>query len=733
VSTPVTEQITAAGPPARAAHVVAARTGRLSTRTQVAIALCLYLGIAVFVTWPWITDPADVVYGVGGGDQTAGIASMQQYADARQPPFLPGRLQDLDAPEGLQPSWAVHIAGIGSSTALWGLSLAIGSVAAHGLTAVLGKAVSAFAMFLLLRRITGHFGVALVIGLAFGFWPYTYATAWTWPHYSHLWVFVLLFWRMLVLSEEPTVRSGLLAGGAAVVAMTWIQYNLLIGSVLFATMAGVALIRAWSSGTLRPQIRAQLVAGAVVVVTAVTVVVAAASQDFVGVPARAADDAVTNSARPLMYLLPGPDHPVFGDSVGDWLERKYVGPVGDTSSTATYATIYVGVPLLLLALAGIVHFARGLIRSPHGARGRPWLWETGAALTVGFVALLFSAPPSIHVLGVSVPMPYTLVNEITTAFRVAHRFAVVAMMGICIVAAVGLGALLRNRSGPPQALALIAIAAVLLVDLWAVPEPRTTRLSSPPIYHLLARQPQGIVVEYPYRDAGWVDAEESLQQDTHEHPLFKGFAQGTETQSRKVELEHLLEPRTVPDLARYGVRYVIIHEASPAHPESLPHPGERPRVRGLRYIGGDRRSALYRITAAPSKYTTYASAGFSIPEGEWPNSLRWLSDNGAKLLILGSCAPCSGTLEFSSGTFARDRVLVIRNAQGRVVYHGTIVAKAKRIRISLRFSQRMELSFATDPPPDQINKVMGGGEDTRRIGVFVSKVRFAPDRRESRR
>jgi hypothetical protein len=175
------------------------------------------------------------------------------------------------------------------------------------------------------------------------------------------------------------------------------------------------------------------------------------------------------------------------------------------------------------------------------------------------------------------------------------------------------------------------------------------------------------------------------------------------------------------------VRYVIIHEASPAHLRSLPHPRERPRVDGLRYIGGDRVAALYRITAAPSKYTTYASAGFSIPEGEWPNSQRWLSDNGAKLLILGSCAPCSGTLEFSSGTFARNRVLAVRDAQGRVAYRGTIVAKAKRIRISLRFSQRMELSFATDPPPDQINKVIGG-EDTRKVAVYITQVRFRPDR-----
>jgi hypothetical protein len=713
---------------ADAARPAAAVTGRLRSREQAAVALCLYLALALFATWPWITDPGHIVYGVEGGDQTASIASMQQYTDARHPPVLPGRVPDLDAPEGLEASWALHIAGIGSSTALWVLSLMIGSVAAHGLMTVLGMGASAFAMFLLLRRITRHAGVALVVGVTFGFWPYTYVTGWTWPHYIHLWVFVLLFWRMLVVSEEPTVRNGLLAGGAAVVAMTWIQYNLLIATVLFATMVAVALVRAYSSRTLYRQIQAQLGAAAIVGVTAITVVLAAAAQDFVGVPARAADDAVTNSARPLMYLLPGPNHPLFGDSIGDWLQRKYVGPTLDPSSTATYATIYVGIPLLLLALAGIVYFVRELAarRVRPAAFWRPWHWEAFFALTVGFVALLFSAPPSVRVLGISIPMPYTLVNEVTTVFRAAHRFAVVVMMGVSIIEAIGLAALVRNRPRTLQTVALAAVAAMMLVDLWAVPEQRTTKLSSPMIYQLLARQPQGIVAEYPYRDTAWVGAVESLHQDIHEHPLFKGFDEGTESQSHKLELQYLLEPRTIPDLARYGVRYVIIHEAGPAQPDFIPHPRDKPRIGALRYIGGDRKSVLYRISAPPSKYTTYASADFNSPEGKPLNFVRWLRDNGAKLLVLGSCDPCSGTLSFYTGTFARDRVLTVRDPQARLVYQGTIVGEAKRIRIPLRFSNRTALSFSTDPPPDQINKIMGG-TDTRSFGVFISQVKFTPN------
>ena len=159
-------------------------------------------------------DPADTLYGVVG-DLTSNVAGFQQLAEERQAPFLPGRLTEINAPEGVTNNWALHVAAFGSSTTLWLLSLAIGSVAAHGVVAVSGYTLSAFAMFLLARWVTGHAGVAFVVGLAFGFWPYMYGTGYTWPHYIHLWVLVLLVWRMLVVADAPTPRNGLLAGLAA--------------------------------------------------------------------------------------------------------------------------------------------------------------------------------------------------------------------------------------------------------------------------------------------------------------------------------------------------------------------------------------------------------------------------------------------------------------------------------------------------------------------------------------
>lgn len=699
---------------ARAPRTLRNRTERLTAT----VALATYLGLALAVTWPWVLDPGSTLYGVRGGDLTANVAQFQQFADERQLPFLPGALESLNAPEGLESPWALHLAGVGSAATIFVLSVLFGSVAAHGIVAIGGYVGSAFAMFLFARRITGHAGAAFVAGLAFGFWPYSYGTGWTWPHYIQSWVFVLLAWRMLVAAEQPTIRNGLLAGGATVVAMTWIQYNLLIAGVLYVTLALGALGYGRLRGTLGAQGRAQAAAAAVVVVVAAGVLLAAVSQDFRGAPTRTAADAVSNSARPLMYLLPGSRHPLLGSSVGDWLEDKYPNPLFDPTSTAAFANIYLGIPLMLIGLGGMAFALAALVRRRRtGGMLEPPAGVGLMAMCVGAVGLLFSAPPQVRVLGISVPLPYQAVAEVTTVFRVAHRFALLAMIGLCVLVAIGLSRVLRGRGLAFQAIALASVAVVVGVDLWARPQPVTSELGRPKIYELLKGQAPGIVAEYPFRGAGWTQNVESLYQPVHGHPLFTGYDPGTEADSRKSELQYLSERRTAPLLARYGVRYIIVHDAGEGHPRSVPKPGEL--VPGARLIGQTEDSALYRLVSRPAAVTSYAVSGFNGPEGRPPGVVRWLGENGGRIELVAPCRPCVGEVVFRSGTFARPRLLTVRNRAGRVIHRQSIDGPGETVRFAIGFSRRTTMVFSTDPPPDRINEMLGG-KDTRFFGVFVS-------------
>jgi hypothetical protein len=690
-------------------------------RTPALLAFAAYLGLALIVTWPWVTSPGSIFYGIQGGDLTASVAQFQQFANAHHAPFLPGTIHALNAPEGLRTTWALYVAALGSTVSLWLLSMAFGAVAAHGLLAVSGFALSAFAMFLLARKITGRLGPALIAGLAFGFWPFQYGTAWTWPHYTQLWVLVLLTWRMLELSEKPTVRNGLLAGAAAVFAMTWIQYHLLIAAVLFATLGVFALLRSWRTGTVRRQVSALSVACAMVVAAGLFVALAGAADQFSGEPQRTADESVQQSARPLMYLVPGPQHPLLGHVTGDWVLHKYANPALDPSSTAAYADIYLGVPLMLLALGGVILTADRVRRRRSLALTEQPAAAGLMALLVGVVGLLFSAPPRVQKFGLTIPLPYDLVEHVTPVFRVAHRFAILAMLAACLLAAIALSKLVGRLPRRTATVVLALVALVIGVDLWARPVPSWTRLGHPAIYDIVKRQPPGILAEYPLDDTYYGQNLGSLYETMHRHPLFIGFDPASVSGSKKLELKYLLEKRTVPDLAAYGVKLVLVRN-QPNREAWMPGPGQA--IPGLRMITSDSFGTLYRVVAPPARTTSYALTGFNAPEGNPPGVVRWLAANGGTIELRSDCALCDGTVSFHSGSFAYPRRLTIQDGSGRVLYQRLISGAAQTVSFPVRFSHSLLMRFSTDPPPVAVNAVQGG-PDTRRLGIYVGQpVRF---------
>jgi hypothetical protein len=324
-------------------------------------------------------------------------------------------------------------------------------------------------------------------------------------------------------------------------------------------------------------------------------------------------------------------------------------------------------------------------------------------------------------------MPYALVEQFTTVFRVPHRFAVVVMLAACLLSALGLAALLRHRAIALQVAVLTAVAIVFAVDLRAQPSPSTTKIEYPAIYKLLRGQPPGIVAEYPLNLAPTVDSLQSLYQDSHEHRLFAGGRSGSEAESRKVELKFLLAERTVPDLAAYGVNYVITFHPDPSAP---PRAGQA--IHGLRMIGGDRESTLYRVVGRPADFSSYGLRGFHLTEGEAPGT-RWIGQNGAELELRGRCQPCVGTVSFPAAAFAEPRILRIEDDRGRALFSDRIEVTSDRVRFRVRFSRSMVLRLSTQPPPFPINTVIPG-PDARTVSITMGQpVRFVPDPRQGHR
>lgn len=656
-----------------------------------------YLAIAVVITWPWALHPGSQLYGVVGGDLTSSVGFYGVAADELKPPFFPGVLHSFNAPAGIENQWALNLAGVGSSSSLFVLSVLFGSVAAHGIMAVAGYALTAFAMFLLLRRLGAIDPAAAVGGLAFGFWPYAYGTGWTWPHYIQGWVFVLLIWRMIVLAKRPNPRNGVLAGIAAVVAMTWVQYYLVIGGVLLVVLALLAIGRAYLDGRVRQTLVALAVAFCPVVVAIGLILAAGVVADYEGLPSRETADVVQRSARPLMYVVPGPRSAIVDDQTRPFLERRYSGGAqGDPR--VHYADIYVGISLLLLSLVGAAWAIASLARQRKEALRDPLVTAAILGAAVAVTGFLFSMPPTIEVFGITLPMPYTAIDEVTSVFRVTHRFAVFVMLGASILAACALTAVLRTRSTRVAWLVCAVVGAVLFVDLYA-PAPEGSRVTTPRWTEVLADRPAGILAEYPLQSEAIALNIGALYQPMHHKQLFAGFRDNTEWASRKYDLGRLSQPGTVAELARFGVRYVVVH-----HPDELSPAETRPGqpIKGLRLIDARQPSeSIYEVVARPSATAVRPLSGFDLPQG---NRVIRRSQglNPARLEVVGDCEPCVGVVRFRAGAHVVPRVVSITQDGYGVVFRQTIF-RQRVVTVRVRpFSRRTVLRMTSDPAPDPL-------------------------------
>lgn len=603
--------------------------------------------------------------------------------------------------------WALNLAAAPSLTLLMILAAVFGGVAANGIWVLAGFTLTAWAMFLLARRLTGRADAALVAGLAFGFWPYAYATV-SQP-LGHGWVLVVLVWRMIELLERPSARNGLWAGAAAVLAMWWVQYWLLIAGTLWATLALFALVVAARRGTLLRAVGAHAASAALVVALLLVLAAAGLASGFEDVPERDPGDQALYSARAAMYLVPSPSQPVVGRWTSPYLTDRY----GHDSAGAAYNPIYLGIATLLLAGLGVLT----LIRSWRSRVDRtpPHVTASAACALGGAVALIMSAPPRLDVFGLAVPMPTALLSELTTAFRTSARFAHVVMLAVCILAAVGVAVILRGRRPVVAALLLPLIAIVVFVDLWGRSDVGSpVRIEVPPTVRLLRDLPRGITATYPLNPST-VDRSGPLFTSVfHGQPIFTAYRQGTPSETRKLGLARLALPWVPGALAAYGVRYVLVETAA-----ALPD-GETP---GLRRIGRDFYATLYEVTAPPTRDLVMARHGFSFVEGDGPAAFRYMTARTGELELRASCDGCRRILRLSAAAVGEPRRLVVRDVRGAVLLRTSVSLESTSIRVPVTVSGRTVVTLTVDPPPMPIPG------DFRQAGIFVNvRLRLEPPR-----
>jgi hypothetical protein len=673
------------------------------------IALLAYAVFTVYLTWPLAAHLDSTVYLVvpnppGPGDLAGSIAHLRELVEAHRNPFLPGRIDSFNAPDGLEIRWALNLASLPSTLVLVALAAVFGATAAFGLFVLAGYIASGLAMFLFVRRLTGSAWIAFVLGWAFAFYPFAVVKG-EHPHFVHGWVFVVMAWRMVEVMEAPTIRNGLWAGAAAVLALAWTQYFILLGGVAFLAMTLFVLAVAVARHRLRRQAVALLPAVGLVAAFGLGMrALLALTNEDATLPGNTFADVVAPAARLPMYVVPPAHHPLGGATVS-YLE--------DHGWNGVEWTLYVGLTVLALALVGLS--AAAVRRLPP-----PIARVAGLAAVLVVVGVLFSLPPQVESAGSTVPMPSWLVFEVSPNWRLYGRFVLVVMLGLCVLAALGLRTLTEGRS-PRAAAAVLGLATLLVpLDLWDRPPRHSFEIETPRIYRTLRAQPPGIVAEYPLRSIERVGHYLDLYfQDAHGKPILNGYYSGPFEQ-RALALSDLSDPGTASHLATLGVRYALITPQRLV--PGVPDPG-RPG-RGFSLIARDGYGSLYRVVARPTPFV-YSRSGLEPAEGPPGAEYRWASNRRIELEVNAPCERCEGELRFTASSLGEPRLLSVE-IRGKTLPLALVQGQTD-VALPVAFDRRTKVVLTTKPGPRPIREVTGL-PDPRSVSISVRRLRFVPAR-----
>lgn len=548
------------------------------------------------------------------GDATAGLTWFT-WADRSAGP-VPGFRELTNAPFGESLGNPDQITAALPILAMWSLAHVTTPLCTWNLMVLFGYMSSALAMFGFMRWLTGNSWVGFVTGFMISYMPYHQQNALGHISYMLNFIFILFLWAFLRFWARPTVLRAVLMAVSVATCAYIDGYFILLGGVLAASVISAALIGEFTFFRDRAGPRKQRLKGLAVFAAAAGVlllpivwvqhvygkeiaVALASSRDVIS------REATVYSARPYEYLMPAPGHPLLSKSYTELYERTLHG------SNYTESVVYVGLTVLILASMAWIRLWRHRRRVHDRLRGLSLPFIVATMTATMLTAFLFSLPPSTSLFGHRVPLPSSLVIQVTAAWRVFARLYLVVETCLVVVAGVGIWFVIRGRA--PKRQCVVAVVTVLLTFaefLTAASGVVWSPSQAPDVYRWLRTQNDvHLIAEYPLADPpsqGILDYLTYQQIDGKSR--FNTFRSDSPQRLLHRNMLGLADAQTVPILRALGVQLVLVHRR-PADAV----PGLR-RLRQDRSHYNDDDVWTYRILPGrEAPYAVLAAEGFHLP------------------------------------------------------------------------------------------------------------------------
>ena len=503
-----------------------------STARFLALTLALFVVLTAVMTWPQVLRMSDGVHDPGDPLMVTWVLGWV----AQQLPRAPAHLFDANIfyPERntLAYSETLLVPGLFAAPLHW---LGVAPILIYNLVLLSGFAVSGVGVALLVRRLTGNDGAAILSGIIFAFPPYRI------DHYAHLQLqqtqFIpLALWAFHRLLDTGRLRDGVLLGLCAACQMLSCVYYGVFLIPYMAVVCGTMLI---AKGELsRDRLVALVAAGAVVSVALVPVGRAyLAARKVVG--ERRTDEIARNSATWRNYLAPPEVNIVYGKVFARFMDPE--------------RRLFPGFAAVALALVGLWprtrEGLRGFARAPQFAYALGLILAFDVSL--GFNGVIYRGLYDYF-------LPFK-------ALRIPARMGLMVGFSLAILAGYGAARIAgRLRSETTRRAVLTLIGVVMLIEyastpieLWAAPR------RPPEVYADLVRDvgdgPTSVIFEFP---TGMMEDPEYLYYSTfHWQNLVNGYSGFFPPSYVQIvnAVRDFPDDRSISAIKQRGTRYLVIH------------------------------------------------------------------------------------------------------------------------------------------------------------------------------
>ena len=512
-------------------------TPRLGTGAFLALTLALFIALTAVMTYPQVLRMSDGVHDPADPLMVTWVLAWV----AHQLPNAPAHIFDANIfyPERntLAYSETLLVPGLLAAPLHW---LGVKPILIYNLVFLSGFALSGVGVALLVRRLTGHAGAAILAGIVFAFPPYRI------DHYAHLQLqqtqFIpLALWAFHRLLDTGRLRDGVLLGVCTACQMLSCMYYGIFLIPYMAVVCGTLLI---ASGTLpKERLTALAVAAAIVTVTMVPVGRAyLAARKVVG--ERGQGEVAMNSATWRNYLAPPEVNALYGKVFARFMDPE--------------RRLFPGFVAVALAIIGLVPRKRKHPEHPQhleNQRAVPLAYALGLVLafdvSLGFNGVIYRGLYDYF-------LPFK-------ALRIPARMGLMVGFSLAVLAGYGATRIANRLPSATARRAVLTLIGLLMLaeyashplELWAAPR------QPPQAYADLVRDigegPTSVIFEFP---TGNMEDPEYLYYSTfHWQYLVNGYSGFFPPSYQKIvnAVRGFPDEASMNMIRSHGVRYLVIH------------------------------------------------------------------------------------------------------------------------------------------------------------------------------